>query len=85
MSDICKQIYDELNKSNKKHRNYFASTHEAYAVIKEEFEELYDALNNFWEFVKKDDLVNCKKEALQMGAMIIKFLETFDEVDQLEF
>jgi len=61
-------IDEELTRSNKKHRDHFASTHEAYAVIKEEVEE-------FWEDVKSDNMAGCISEAVQIAAMAIKFLQ----------
>lgn len=62
-----KMIYDEYLKSCNKHIAAFRSTHEGYAVIKEELEEL-------WDEVKKDDYDNCYKETVQVGAMALKFL-----------
>lgn len=85
LDKISDDIKAEYVNSNKKHRSYFASTHEAWAVTKEEIEELQLAIDRFWDSVKKDDLEECKKEARQVGAMAIKFLITFDKIDKLEF
>ena len=45
----------------------FNSTHEAAAVIQEEWEEMWDA-------IKKNDREHAKLEAIQVGAMILRFL-----------
>jgi hypothetical protein len=49
----------------------FNSSHEGYAVLKEEVDELWDEIKN-----NKCPMssVNQKKEAIQVGAMAIKFL-----------
>lgn len=49
--------------------NEFNSFHEGYAVIKEEFDEL-------WNEIKKrnPNHLNLEKEATQVGAMILAFL-----------
>lgn len=54
-------IEDELDRIVKEH-GYFSSDHEAYAVIKEEVEEVEEDLDNlqfclemFWEHVRNDD------------------------------
>jgi len=45
----------------------FNSPHEGYAVIKEELEEL-------WEAVKRNDIRQACGEAVQLGAMAMRFL-----------
>jgi len=45
----------------------FNSPHEGYAVIAEELDELWDA-------VKADDRGQAKREAVQVGAMAVRFL-----------
>jgi hypothetical protein len=63
LMEVCK----EYNRSTIKHIPFFRSTHEGYAVIKEELEEL-------WEEIKKDNYENIDKEAVQLCAMALKFL-----------
>lgn len=43
------------------------SPHEGWAVLKEEVDEL-------WEAVRKGDEVNMREEAIQVGAMALRFL-----------
>ena len=54
----------------------FHSTHEGYAVIKEEIDEL-------WDFIKTSKSVKPsseqREEVIQIIAMCIKFLESFPE------
>jgi hypothetical protein len=54
----------------------FHSTHEGYAVIKEEVDEL-------WAYIKADKSVKPsheqRSEVIQIMAMCIKFLESFPE------
>lgn len=45
----------------------FNSSHEGYAVLKEEVDELWDA-------IKKNDLKNAREEAVQVAAMALRFL-----------
>lgn len=45
----------------------FASTHEGYAVILEELDEL-------WEKVKRGDLLGQGEEAVQVAAMALEFI-----------
>lgn len=50
----------------------FNSGHEGYAVIKEEVDELWDA-------IKKNDLEHAREEAFQVGAMALRFLIDTDK------
>lgn len=69
--DIDREIYNA-----KRHGEKFASLHEAYAVILEEVEEV-------WEITlqkKKDrDPAKLRKELIQVAAMAIKALHTIDD------
>ena len=47
----------------------FHSFHEGYAVIKEEFEELWDEIKK-----QKHDRYKLSREAIQVGAMVVAFL-----------
>ena len=60
------------DKARMKHRPMHSS-HEGYAVLLEEVDELWDA-------VKRDDYQAMKEEAVHIGAMAAAFLaEVFDE------
>lgn len=50
----------------------FNSTHEGYAVIKEEVDELWDA-------IKANNLEEARTEAMQVGAMALRFLIDTEE------
>lgn len=47
----------------------FASAHEGYAIILEELDELWDAIKD-----KDKGIEEFKKEAIQVGAMALRFL-----------
>lgn len=63
-------VVSELNDAMKKFP-LFNSSHEGYAVIKEEVDELWDEIKNNKHPMSE---VNQKKEAIQVAAMGIKFL-----------
>ncbi len=50
----------------------FHSNHEAYAVIKEEVDELWDAIKKE-KNVKGNDQI--RHELIQIGAMVVKYLD----------
>ena len=58
----------------------FASTHEGWAVIREELDELWDAIK------ANADTHELRKEAIQVGAMALRFLTDaaakFTEVEE---
>ena len=68
--DISTEFADELTRARAKFPP-MASAHEGYAVIAEEFDEL-------WEIVKQNqtqrDYVALRKETIQLGAMVLAFL-----------
>lgn len=59
---------DELVRARRKFPRPFASAHEGYAVLREEVDEL-------WSCVKHDDVQGARREAVQVLAMAIRFLE----------
>lgn len=71
-NDILNLIVEELYSANSKHPA-FHSTHEGYAVIKEEVDELWDEIKASKAF----DMANrmMVNEAVQVAAMAIKFIE----------
>jgi hypothetical protein len=56
----------ELYTASKKFKP-FNSSHEGFAVLLEEVDEL-------WEEVKKNNLVGARREAIQVAAMALRFL-----------
>lgn len=57
----------ELTRAREKWPAGFHSGHEGYAVLKEELEELWDA-------VKADDAAHARREAVQIAAMALRYL-----------
>lgn len=66
-------IIVELESSFHKHPHRgFNSTHEGYGVIKEEFDEMWDA-------IKVNRIERSCSEAIQVAAMCVLYLMTFSE------
>jgi NTP pyrophosphatase (non-canonical NTP hydrolase) len=67
----------ELGRARKKFPP-MASAHEGYAVILEEVDEL-------WEIIKQKqsdrDYVHLRKETVQLGAMVLAFLQEIVDVE----
>lgn len=63
------EIKDEIVEAKSKYKNDFNSFHEAYAVILEEVDELWDEIKK-----KELDKEKVRKEAIQVGAMISRLL-----------
>ena len=59
-------IHEEFDRATKRHGS-FRSPHEGYAVLKEEVDEMWDA-------IKANDLDSARKEAIQVAAMALRFL-----------
>ena len=71
MDNIINAIISEYNEATSKYPS-FHSTHEGYAVIKEEVDEL-------WDMVKANKGINgddaMQKECIQIAAMAIRFIK----------
>jgi len=75
--NIATAIGNEFIDSVEKHKfPYFNSYHEGYAVIKEELDELWEEVKKY----PKQDNENLKKEAIQIGAMALRFV--YDLLDR---
>ncbi len=66
-SEAADAALAELTRARQKWPAGFHSGHEGYAVIKEELEEL-------WEAVRRDDVSAQRSEAVQIAAMALRFL-----------
>lgn len=64
--DVIKQIFNEFVRARQKFAP-MRGPHEGYAVILEEFDEMWDA-------IKGNDLAHARKECLQVAAMCLAFL-----------
>lgn len=67
---IVALILKEFDDANSKYPA-FHSTHEGYAVIKEEFDELWDEIKKNKSLSTNDRMV---AEAVQVAAMTVKFI-----------
>lgn len=70
--EIYKRILGELERANYKFPK-FNSYHEGYAVLKEEVDELWDEIKQ-----RNVDKIKLRDEAVQVCAMAIKFIESFN-------
>jgi len=71
MRDTVDQILTELNTASVKFPD-FHSAHEGFAVLKEEIDELWEAVRLKQSHPERNDLM--KKEAIQVAAMTLRFL-----------
>lgn len=67
---VTEKILDELSHAYTKHGELPWGRHEFYAILKEEVDELWDAI--------KDDepLERVHAEAIQVAAMVVRFIDT---------
>ena len=63
-------ILEELERANGMYKP-FSSPHEGYAVLLEEMDELWDEIKK-----KQPDKTRMLEEAIQIGAMAIKFIKS---------
>lgn len=69
--EAAEAAYNEIGRARSKHLlKDFASPHEGYAIMKEEVDEMWDA-------IKKDDTEHAVKEAVQVAAMALRFVAEF--------
>lgn len=64
------EIDEEVGKAYNKFPRPQASLHEGYAVLKEEVDELWDAVKD-----QKASPASIRKEAIQVAAMAIRFIK----------
>ncbi len=70
--EIVERIGNELDRAYAKHGRLPWGRHEFYAILKEEVDEMWDA-------IKKDDPQGeLHKEAIQVAAMVFRYMETGD-------
>ena len=71
INGIAKDMVDEYKRAVEKYGfPAFNSYHEGYAVIKEELDELWEEVKKY----PKQDNAKLYKEAIQIGAMAIRFV-----------
>lgn len=66
LAEIIEAVEDELAEATDRY-GPFHSTHEGYAVLKEEVDEMWDA-------IKQNDINHSRKEAVQVAAVAIRYL-----------
>lgn len=71
--NTVQDIEKELNRAKNMHPKDFNSYHEAYAVLKEEVDELWDEVK-----MRNPDKENIYDEAKQVACMAIRIMQEFD-------
>jgi hypothetical protein len=69
--DAIAMVYDELDTATRRF-GPFRSSHEGYAILKEEVDEL-------WDSIKANDIKHSRFEAAQVAAMAIRYLMDIEE------
>ena len=72
-------IIKELNRANCMYGTSFSSAHEGYAVILEELDELFEEIRQ-----KRPVKERLREEAIQLGAMALKFIMSIDHWGKVE-
>lgn len=70
---VTSLMVKELERANRIYGTSFTSPHEGYAVMLEEMDELFDEIRK-----KHPDIDRMREEAIQIGAMAIKFIQSLD-------
>ena len=71
---VAELLIEELKRANRMYGTSFASPHEGYAVILEELDELFEEIRQ-----KRPDKERLREEAIQIGAMAIKFIMSIED------
>jgi len=69
LNNIALSAIHEAERAKKKYNRNFASNHEAYGVILEELDELWDEIKK-----KNPDKEKMRTEATQTAAMLLRFI-----------
>ena len=77
VDDVLAEVRAELERAFRKFPRISASAHEAHAVLAEEVDEL-------WDEVKANRPIEQRAEAVQVGAMAIRFIVDLFEVKRSE-
>lgn len=72
MGSPLEDVAAELTRARAKHPEAFNSSHEGFAVLKEEVDELWDEVKHQTE---ERSYARMRKEAVQIGAMALRFIE----------
>lgn len=67
------EVYDELQSARSKFPRDFINAHEGFAILKEEIDELWDAVR--LKQYATTRVGSMRKEAIQVAAMAIRFIE----------
>ncbi|MHB1654410.1 MAG: hypothetical protein ACYCVD_18360 [Desulfitobacteriaceae bacterium] len=70
---ITSLMTEELERANSIHGTSFNSPHEGYAIMLEEMDELFDEIKK-----KNPDQERMRDEAIQVGAMAMKFIMSLE-------
>ena len=76
---IIQQIREELRDARISYPRGFASPHEAFAVLKEEVDELWDAVCLNQKDPRRQTRI--RHEAIQVAAMAVRLLEDVGDYD----
>lgn len=79
-ADIFQEIAAELDRARSLGFPPFNSEHEGFAVLLEEVDELKAEV---WRNNKSLDYVHMRKEAIEVAAMAVKFIERLDAREEV--
>ena len=76
---IASFLLDELDRANNIYGERFSSPHEGYVVMLEELDELFEEIRQ-----KRPDKERLREQAIQIGAMAIKFILSLEKVTSID-